>query len=257
MKFKITEMESLLKLIVKAVEKGVGEDVRDYLKSTNKATNNAVRLMRADNINTNLRDSVISDTLELKYFNRPAWTGCLLIDRAHQITFTICTKQTLESIPKKPDRHIPHYLQTILYIQNADVEPQYEQATLFDCMPAVMSEFSDEEYHRDYKNIMDEDLSFGDGYQHWVIVYEASHFAVTSISMKMLDKNFRMAQEIKLDNLLKPDFAELTLEETPSQQIKDAHSLVSVKQKVKKAADGTSQQETRILPKKMEEEKQA
>ena len=257
MKFKANEMEPLLRLIVKAVEKGVGEDIRDYLTSTDKATNNAVRLMRADNINTNLRDSVVSDTIELKYFNRSAWVGCLLIDRQHCLTFTICTKQTLESIPKKPNRHIPHYLQTILYVQNSEVEAQYKQSTLFDGMPEEVNQFSNEEYQRDYENIMDDDLSFGDKYQHWVVVYEASHLSVTSISLMLLDKDFQTAQEIKLDNLLKPDFSELTTTEATSLPKQDAHSLVTVKPKIKKSANGTPQQETRVSAKITEEKKQA
>ena len=62
-----TGNKAMLRLIVKAIEKGIGADVRDYIASTDKATNNAVRMMRADNINTNLRNSVVSETVELKY----------------------------------------------------------------------------------------------------------------------------------------------------------------------------------------------
>lgn len=255
MTLEIDEMKPLLKLIVRAVEKGVGEDIRDYILSTGKATNNAIRLMRADNINTNLRDSVASDTVELKYFNRSAWIGCLLIDRVHKVTITICAKQTLEGIPRKTDRRIPHYLQSILHVQNANVEPQYKQQTLGDYLPEIQSQFSDEDYRADYQNIMDDDLEFGDDYKHLVVVYEASHYEVTSIAVKMLTPEFQTAQEYALDDLLKPDFSELTNNE-PEEQKKDAHSLVSVKADLRKEKEPAATQETRIKAKEMEGEKQ-
>lgn len=254
-RIKIDNMKPLLTRIVKAVEKGCGEDIREYLMSTDKATNNAVRLMRADNINTNLRDSVESETVELKYFNRSAWVGCLLIDRENSVTYTICTKQTLESIPKKPNRRSPHYLQTILHIQNAEVEPPYKQMDLLEFMHGVITEFSDEEYEEDYQKIMDDDLTFDDNYLHIVIVYEAAHYNITSIAMRILDKDCQTAKEYPLTSLLQPDFGELTRQEEKEQK-KDAHNLVSVKPGLKKKNDAAPQQETKISAKKLEEKKQ-
>lgn len=259
MKFDIESMEPILRLIVKAVEKGVGEDIREYLASTDKATNNAVPLMRADNINTNLRDGVASDdVVELKYFKRSAWTGCLLIDRENQVTYTICTEQTLDGIPKKPNRRIPHYLQTILYIQNGDIEPRYKQQSLFEMFPDII-QFSDEDYQEDYKSIMGDELSFGDEYRHLVVVYETEYLAITSIALKMLDKDFHTAQEYSLESLLRPDFSELTAvtEKDSKEEKKDSHSLVSVKAGLKRTRESEPQKETKISAKKVEEKKQA
>lgn len=249
--FNVEENESLLRLVVKAIEKGVGEDIRDYCMSTNKATNNAVRLMRSDNINTNLRDSVASDIVELKYFNRSAWTGCLLIDRQHKVTYTICTRRTLEGIPKKKDRRIPHYLQSILYVQNANVMPVYEQMSLGDYASEVESKFTDDVYIKDYNDIMKDDLVIGDDYMHYVIVYEAEHLGVTSVAVKLLDPNFRTAKEYSLDYLLKPDFSELTIDETEYNS-KDSHDLINVKVSRDKM---TSPKVVIVKPKNMEEMK--
>ncbi len=254
-RIKIESMRPLLTKIVKAIEKGCGEDIRNYLAAYDKATNNAVRLLRSDNINTNLRDSVVSPVIELKHFSRSAWEGCLLIDRENRMTFTICTKQTLESIPKKKDRRIPHYLQTILHVQNSDVEAQYKQLDLSDYMPDVGSIFSDEEYQADYQSIMEDEISFGDDYLHLVIVYEAAHFDITSVSMRLLDKDFMTAKDYPLDSLLKPDFSNLTMSD--ERQQKDARSLVSVKAGLKKSGEVKPKQETKISAKIMEEEKHA
>ena len=255
-RIKIDNMKPLLTRIVKAVEKGCGEDIRGYLMSTDKATNNAVRLMRADNINTNLRDSVTSETVELKYFNRSAWVGCLLIDRENRVTYTICTKQTLERIPKKPNRRIPHYLQTILHIQNIEVEAQYQQMELFQYMPEIFPEFSDEKYREDYQNIMEEELSIDDDYLHLVIVYEAAHYNIISIAMRVLDKDCQTVEEYPLTSLLQPDFSELT-QIAEKEQTKDAHSLVSVKAGLQRSDESAPKQGAKILAKRMEEKKQA
>ncbi len=257
MLIKIQESEYLLERIVKAVEKAIGEDVREYLAITNKATNNAVRIMRSDNINTNLRDNVASDIIELRYFKRSVWTGCLLIDRQHKTTYTICTKRTLESIPRKHDRCIPHYLQSILYVQNANVEASYGQMSFGDYYPDEWGTlFSDEEYRNDYQSIMGDDVTFDDNYTHLVVAYEAENFSITSIVVKLLDPNFRTAQEYSLMNLLKPDFSELTIVESHEQAQKDSRNLVAVKEGLKKQMDKVTQQETIITLKKTEEAKQ-
>lgn len=256
--YKPSENEMLLRKIVKAIEKGVGEDIREYLMSTDKATNNAVRMLRSDNINTNLRDSVVSDTVELHYFNRSAWTGCLLIDREHKATYTICARQTLEAIPKKKNRQIPHYLQTILHIQNGEVEATQHQMSLADFMPELFTHFSDEEFRDDYLKIMEEEISFGDGYTHLVIAYETERQVITSIAVKLLDPDFQTAQEYSLMEMLKPDFSDLTASvdsQDKAQPKKDSHSLVSVKAGLKKSE--TSTPETVVTPKRLEEEKQA
>lgn len=251
---RLNEMKPLLKLIVKAVEKGVGEDIRSYIAQNDDATTNCVRLMRADKINTNLRDSILPamSAVELKYFHRSAWTGCLLIDRQNCVTYTICSRQTLDSIPKKKDRKIPHYLQSILYVQNSDVEAEYKQLNFAD----LDFGFTDDDYRKDYKSIMEDDISFGDEYHHLVIVYEAEHFEVTSIAVKALDKDFRTAQEYSLTEFLKPDFSELTTV-AEKEEKKDAHNLVAVKAGLKKTAETAHVQETRVTAKKAEEKKQA
>ena len=250
MSFDYTSMKPQLQLIVKAIQKGAGPDVREYRQATNKVTNNAVRLMLLDNIFTNIRDCAASETLELKTFKRFGWDGCLLIDRVHKLTFTICTKRTLEGIPRKKDRSIPHYLQSILFVENSDVKSPYVQPNLFGYEPK--SQFSEEVLRDDYESIMKEDLSAGDGYHHWCIVYEVFQYDIASISMIKLDKNFLTAEEIKLDDLLKPDFLDLT--EVPEEaKVKDVHSLISVKPVLK----GVPAAPIKIEVKMMEEDMHA
>lgn len=226
MNFDYASMKPQLQLIVKAIQKGVGPDVREYRQSTNKVTNNAVRSMLLDNIFTNIRDCVASNIFELKTFKRFGWDGCLLINRVHKLTFTVCSKRTFLGIPRKKDRRIPHYLQSILFVENGDVKTPIVQPDLFGYEPE--SQFSEEVLYDDYKSIMKEDLSVEDRYQHWCIVYDVCKYDIASISMIKLDRNFLTAEEIKLDDLLKPDFSDLT-EVREEAKVKDVYSLISVK----------------------------
>lgn len=219
-----TNMRPQLQLLVSAIQKGVGEDIREYLLNSGKYTNNAVRAMLGDNIFTNISKYASSEALELRKFRRFAWEGCIIIDRAHKLTYSICSKRTFEGIPKKKERSFPHYLQSILFVQNSTVQPKYIQPYLFGYDSE--SNFSPDVYFEDYASIMGDFA--GDGYIHWCIVYEASHSAITHISMVKLDRNFSPAEEINLDDLLKPDFSELTGAATET-EVKDAHSLISLK----------------------------
>lgn len=228
--------KTTLRLIVKAIEKGIGADIRDYITSTNKATNNAVRMMRADNINTNLRNSVVSDTVELKYFNRFSWIGCLLIYRINKVTITICSERTLKSIPSKPDRHVPHFLQSILYVQNGEVKAKYEQMTIPGVpeLPLQGTVFSADEYRKDYQSIMEDEISFDDDYRHYVVTYEAHRFGVSSVTLRLLNKDFQNAEEFSLNAFLQPDFADLTVSDNKP-KVKDVRTLINVKEELKKS----------------------
>lgn len=220
------DLDPLFKKIVAAIVKGTGSDIRDYLFENRDETHNAVKLVRGDKINTNLRNFVVSDTVELKTFKRYAWEGRLIIDREHKITITICTKQTLEAIPKKKNRSCPHYLMSIVNIENQDVEPVYVQLSF---VPEVTS-FSQDEYQEDFKTIMEEEVNIGDGYKHLAIVYETAGTEVTYIAARLLDRDLGTGKEYSLEKFLKPDFVDLTAENNETNTKKnDVHTLVKVK----------------------------
>lgn len=220
------DLDPLFKKIVAAIVKGTGPDIRDYMSENPDETHNAVKLVRGDKINTNLRNFVVSDTVELKTFKRYAWEGRLIIDREHKITVTICTKQTLEAIPKKKNRSCPHYLMSIVNIENQDVDPVYVQLSF---VPEV-ARFSQDEYQEDFKTIMEEEVNIGDGYRHLAIVYETSGTNVTYIAARLLDRDLGTGKEYSLEQFLKPDFGDLTAEANETSNRKnDVHTLIKVK----------------------------
>ena len=46
--------DDLLRKIVYCIEKAIGDDLQQYLRENHRETNNAIILLRGDNINTNL-----------------------------------------------------------------------------------------------------------------------------------------------------------------------------------------------------------
>ena len=252
MKLNVKTNETMLRQIVWAVEKGIGPDVREFMQSNDMVTYNSLRIIRSDKINTNLRSAFAVGPVELKCFNRYGWTGALLIDRENLVTFTICTERTLREIPLKKDRNIPHYLQTILYVQNASVKgaqmsmPEVEQLSLF----------SDDVYQEDYKRIMDDDVSFDDGYTHYCVTYDAVQGEIQFITLRLLDRNFRNAEVYSLNEYLLPDFSDLTAEDEQPQN-KDARSLVSVKAGLKSEDSFETQAAPQVATIKMEDQRQA
>lgn len=220
--------------IVHAIAKASGPDIREFMATSDHETDNCIRLLRGDFINTNLRDMV--EGMELHSFKRSSWDGRLLIDRRHNLTYSICTKQTLDAISKTKGRHIPHYLQTILHIQNTEVKPMYEQMTL-PGMEADITDFDENEYREDYKKVMGDDLALDDNYTHLVVTYEAEHGEITYIAARLLDPNLDLSKEWSLMDLLKPDYIDLTVNMSEKPKTKDTHDLIAIKASLIKAKE--------------------
>ena len=247
---------SIMEKIGKAIEKGVGEDIRAYLANSDNAVNNAIAFLRGDYIATNIRNTVESETVEIKYFKRSFWMGCIILDRIDKNSYSVCAKKTLERIAKDTDRKSPHYLQTILNVENRD-EGEGRQMNLADYGFSIGGQFTEEEYEKDYLSIMEEALSLTDDYRHWIITYEAEHNTLVGLSAVLLDGEFCIVKKIPLMEMMKPDFGSLTSVETNDEKKKDVHSLVSVKPGLMGRKTSEKVQHTEILPKSIEGSKEA
>ena len=223
--------ELLLRRVVRSIEKAVGEDIKDYLRDNRKETNNALRQMSGDNINENLRKMVVAAGIELIPFTRSAWDGRILIDRNNRITYTIITKRTLHSIPRKKGRRVPHYLQSLLYNENKDCKATFKQMSLVDF---GVIKFDAEELEEDFDHIMGGYISREENYRHYIIVYEAERCEVKNVTLQLLDKDFDVVDECSLNNYINVDFAKLTemkpvTQENNEEEPHRVHSLLKVK----------------------------
>lgn len=220
------KLDPMFKQIVEAIVKAVGTDIRDFLSENSDETHNAIRLIRGDKINSNLRNYVVSDTVELHSFTRHAWEGRILIDREHKVTISVLTKQTFEGIMRK-ERKSPHYLMSIAHIENSDVSAESEQLSLF----SPEGGFTDDDYCKDFETIMGDEVGSEDGYHQLVVVYETEKSVVTSISVRLVDKNLLTSKEYPLEKFLKPDLNDLTFEpeEIVDKSENDVRHLIGIK----------------------------
>jgi len=231
---KIIANHDLLREIVYCIVKATGEDQQQYLEENYHETNNALIFLRGDDINTNLRNYVVKDNIELHPFKRYGWSGRILIDRKERITYSIISKRTLESIIKKNNRKSPHYLQSILYIENKDCISKAEQMIL----PGFRSTtFKENILVEDFKEIFQGTININEDYKHYIISYDVKYKEITDISSNLLDKDFNIVDEISLMQYVKPDFAKLTdiepIEETSENIIESKKELISIKSGLK------------------------
>ncbi len=250
-------IKAMMIKIGKAVEKGVTEDTRAYLNSSDNVTNNAVAFLRGDYINTNLSNMVADESVEVKLFKRSSWTGALVIDRENQLIFSVCSRNTLNRIPKNKTRKSPHYIQTILNTINKNEIAPVKQMSLADFDPFSMSIFSDDDYEKDFLSIMEETVNFYEGYQLWVIAYEVKRFNLTDIAAVLMDGDFDTVQEVSILEMLKPNFGDLTSTEPKEEKKKDVRSLISIKPGLLQLQSSEPEKRTEILPKSVEESKEA
>lgn len=206
----IIDNQVLNRKIVYAINKAISDDVPQEIRENHLETNNRHIFAASDYINDNLRKYVVKDEVELLAFNRYAWEGRILIDRANRMTYTISTYQTLRTIIRKV-RNRPHYLQSILYAENSDCEGVPKQLSIGDLYPDFKgSSFDEEELEEDYAKIMQGSINKADGYKHYIIVYTSAHHTISDIEMLLLDKDFAEVDRISLMEYVNPDFASLT-----------------------------------------------
>ena len=215
----IIENRILNRKIVYAINKAISDDVPQVIRENHLETNNRHIFAAGDYINDNLRKHVVKDEVELISFNRYAWEGRILVDRANRITYTISTHQTLRTIIRK-NRNRPHYLQSILFAENGDCEGTPKQLSIGDLYPEFVGfSFEAEELEEDYDKIMQGSISKTDGYKHYIIAYTSEHHMITDIEMILFDKDFAEVDKLSLMEFVSPDFASLTESEYDGTEI--------------------------------------
>lgn len=231
---KIFINETLLRKIVYCIEKGIGEDQQQYLSENHKETNNAIKFLKGDDINTNLRNHVVKDNIDLISFQRNGWYGRIIIDRKEHITYSVMTEGTLINVPRKKNRLNPHYLQSILYAENKECIAKERQMTLQDF---GITMFDTDVLEQDFEKISQGLIDRKEDYRHYIVSYIANHEEIKSITLKFLDKEFNIVDQEPLMQYIRPDFAQLTstFSETDSEEdsSNSKKNLVSIRGGVK------------------------
>lgn len=217
---------NLIARMVYAINKAVTVDIPQKKQDLHLETDNYIGHMRGDFINDNLLRSVVRDGVDLVRFRRNGWKGRMLVDHRSRTSYSVTTIENLRRIPKK-HRTRPHFLQTVLSVENAGYEGQYSQMTF---LPGV---FSSEDYENDYTEIFAGMLNPDAGYHHCVIAYSVEDGGISDIRLQFLDPNFYVVDELSLIDRIRPDYAKLTeeawitdnLPETPTESSKSLPQL--------------------------------
>lgn len=207
---------------IHAIEKAVSEDVPRQITENQLETNNYLAFIRGDFINSNLRELTASGCGELLPFQRFGWRGRLLVDRLSRLTYSITTHANLNQIPRKR-RQKPHFLQTLLAVENGDLEGFGRQLTLYDMDP-----FEQDTYHADYNDIVNGFFDCSEGYRHCVITYQAQRDEVTDINLVLLDSKFAIVEEYSLNEFRRPDFSQLTISVSSNDTVeRETHNVAT------------------------------
>lgn len=150
----IRRNESLERMLVWAINKAVADDIPLLFSEHPLDTHNFLGHFRGDCINTNLRLGIALENVTILPFQRSGYAGRLVIDHANKISYSITTGQNLRSIPKKGGRRTPHFLQTLLGVENVGYEGECKQLSF---MP--MNLFDAEILQKDFDVIDSECLN--------------------------------------------------------------------------------------------------
>lgn len=193
----------LIARAVYAINKTVTVDIPQQFQDQPLETDNYLKHMRGDWINENLRRMAVTEGVEMVRFRRTNWKGRLLVDRRCCTSYSITTMDNLRRIPKKY-RKRPHFLQTILAVENAGYEGINAQMAF---LPDI---FTLEDYKEDYAEIFAGLLNPDSGYHHCIIAYSIEDGEIDDIRLEFLDPNFNVIDEMSLIEYIRPDFAKLT-----------------------------------------------
>lgn len=206
----IGENQKLCKKLVYAINKAITQDVPQNIQENHLETNNRNIFASIDFINDNLRRYVVDADTELHPFNRYAWEGRIIIDQQNKITYTISTHKNLEAVIRK-HRSRPHFLMTLLYMENGDCEGLPKQISLQDLYPEIsISSFESDVFEEDFNRIMRGRISGKEGYKHYIVAYTAENHIIEEIEILLLDKDFSIIDRLDLMKYVGPDFADLT-----------------------------------------------
>ena len=159
---------------------------------------------RGDCINTNLRLGITAENIIVLPFRRSGYAGRLVIDQTQNQLFHYHRPEPALNSPKK-GRKTPHFLQTILGIENSAYESECKQLEFM-----LASLFDEETLREDFESIIANLFSPNEGYVHYIITYISGRSGLPDVQLLFLDKDFDVIDAQSLNEFIAPDYAELT-----------------------------------------------
>lgn len=226
--------EELLKKLVYSIKKAVGEDQREYLRENHHETNNALTFLRGDNINTNLKKYVENDDIHLITFDRHIWSGIIIDDTKEQKTYSIISERTLSKVSKNRNKVNPHYLHSILHMENKGCVAKQIQMSFNN---SEYNHFNENTLKKDFETVTQGLIDTTKDYRHYIISYEVERGELSKVSLNLLDECFNEVNMIHLEKYIGVGFEWLTdidpIEEAEEDKKENKRELVSIKKGIK------------------------
>lgn len=236
MTWKIRFQEETVRLITLAVYRAITQRFPLFCQENHLETNNYRWLARGDVINQCLREILMVEGVSLHAFRRHGWDGRLIIDQGHHISYNVISQDSLDRVMKTlTKRNWPHYVQTMLFVENADYDGMYMQECMFEAEDA----FTSDTYDQDFNLILSGMIENPELWDHYIIVYKANGNELKEIKLVFLNKDFiEITEGIDLMAYAKPDLSTLTAKVKESTKVKKstaerAKSLTKLKPGIK------------------------
>lgn len=219
--------EGLLRYIVSAIHTAISDDYSNFLQEYSALdTHIGFGLMKSNFINDRLKMYVAKTNASIHQFKRYSWQGRIIVDRHSKHTFSVSTHSNLKTVFNKKGREKPHYLQSVLVVENRKCYNPHEQLTLMDTCP-----FDQKMIESDYYSIMSLYAEEFREFTHYVVAYSISSNGFLDVDLILFDSHFDEIERISLNDFITPDYGELT--ERPkvksTSTTKSTRNLVSLK----------------------------
>ncbi len=224
-------VEEVLRYIVSVICVATSDDYSDFVQEYSYLdTHVGFGHMKANFINSRLKEFVTKTEATIHGFRRYSWQGRIIIDRVSKCTFSISTHSNLNSVFNKKGRQKPHYLQSFFAVENQKCYNPHEQLTLIDTRP-----FDYKTFENDYRNIMDSEADETMNFTHYVVAYTVLPSGMLDVDLLLFDSHFAEIERTSLDRFISPDYGKLTETSAtkPTSAVKSTRNLVSLKRGIK------------------------
>lgn len=203
------KMDNVKQLIVDCICTSVNVDFPEKKYTIDLDSTNYAKDLRGDIINTNLKKMFNDKKYIVHEFQRGGWEGRIALDLENKVLLSVTTKNNLYNIPKKKDRMVPHYMQTILEVLNDKIGGPIQMT-----LPNVESIFDKDTYDLNFKNITNGIEINLEEFTYYIVTYDYKSQGVIDIEWILLNKDFNIVEKVNLNSLMKTDYADLTEDTT-------------------------------------------
>ncbi len=214
--------QNFISAIANSISEAVSYDIKQSKQLLNTHTTNSTPNLIWDLINTNIKNKLGKENVEIITQKIGLWEFLIVYDKSSNNVLTIMRDARLKLLVRGQNKYKKHYAAILAYRFNKGLQPKARQRTLF-----VVS--SNETEDNKYKEMMSNELcskfeSLGDNSRYAIISFSASNYQLNSLAVSLFTPKFEPVHKESLDNYIKPSYDSipdtLELKTTPDIEIK-------------------------------------